>query len=140
MDQKPGISRDFSGKRYAGTDDQSRPGISVHFQSEFTDQFATGAPIHVTAWQQPLTPGFSRKQMPTADILMEAAVEYEDDDYYDLQSDEDMEVLPEQALVLTNEKKDLGMILDLYRQHAGGDQYPALQYVHIRRHYGPLSD
>jgi hypothetical protein len=138
LDQKPTISRDFSGKRYARTDDQSWSGIFLHNQSQFTDQFAIGAPIHVTSWQEPLTPGFSRKQIPTADSLMEAAVEYEDDDYYDLQSDDDMEVLPEQALVLTNEKKDLGMILDLYRQHAGETSirhYNTFIYEGIMDHY-----
>jgi hypothetical protein len=62
---------------------------------------------------------FSTQQIPASELLDEAAIEYEDDDYYDLQSDEDVEVLPGQAMIRMNERKDLGIILDLYRQHAG---------------------
>jgi Fungal specific transcription factor domain len=50
-------------------------------------------------------------------MLDEAAVEYEDDDYYDVQSDEEVDVPPSQALVQAYEtQRDFGMILALHRE------------------------
>jgi cell division protein FtsB len=54
----------------------------------------------------------------TADLLEQAAVEYEDDDYYDVQSDEEMDIPPDQTLVrLQENRRDFGMIMALHRDH-----------------------
>ncbi|KAF2805486.1 uncharacterized protein BDZ99DRAFT_574414 [Mytilinidion resinicola] len=59
------------------------------------------------------TSGFAADHISPTYALDEAAVEYEDDDYYDVQSDEEMEDAPEQEMI---SNRDFGMILRLHEE------------------------
>ena len=70
--------------------------------------------------------------------LERAAVEYEDDEYYDVNSDEEMEVDPAQALQAGHNPQDLGQMLTL--QQANTDEiharrFDAFLYSGILDHY-----
>lgn len=53
-----------------------------------------------------------------ADLLEDAAVENQDDDYFDVQSDEEMDFTPGETMVkLQATQRDFGMIIDLHRNH-----------------------
>jgi hypothetical protein len=75
----------------------------------------------------------------TADLLDQAAVEYEDDDYFDVQSDEEMEIPPDQTLVkLQENQRDFGMIVALHREHTSDlsmRRYDTFIYAGILDHY-----
>ncbi|KAF2395806.1 hypothetical protein EJ06DRAFT_264283 [Trichodelitschia bisporula] len=83
-------------------------------------------PQHHHAQLQPVDPWppgnstytdtFPTSMVSPTQMLEEAAVEYEDDDYYDVQSDEEMEIPPDATLVrLGAAQSDFKMILDLHR-------------------------
>ncbi|KAK8243180.1 hypothetical protein IWZ00DRAFT_441756 [Phyllosticta capitalensis] len=50
----------------------------------------------------------------TTEILQDAAVEYEDDDYYDVQSDDEMELVSQQALV-HRQQRDFEVMMQIQR-------------------------
>jgi hypothetical protein len=75
----------------------------------------------------------------TADLLEQAAVEYEDDDYFDVLSDDEMEIPPDQTLVkLQEDQRDFGMIVALHREHTSElsmRRYDTFIYRGILDHY-----
>jgi len=84
---------------------------------------------------QLLTSGFSVDHVSPTQVLDEAAVEYEDDDYYDVQSDEEMEDAPDNALT-TN--RDFGMILRIHQESTSEisiRRYDAFIYEGILDYY-----
>ncbi|OCL05185.1 hypothetical protein AOQ84DRAFT_323304, partial [Glonium stellatum] len=84
---------------------------------------------------QLLTSGFSIDHVSPTQVLDEAAVEYEDDDYYDVNSDEEMEDAPDSALT-TN--RDFGMILRIHQESTSElsiRRYDAFIYAGILDHY-----
>jgi len=74
-----------------------------------------------------------------ADFLEQAAVEYEDNDYYDVHSDEEMDIPLDQTVVKLQEtQRDFGMIMDLHRQHTSElsmRRYDTFIYDGILDHY-----
>ncbi|KAK8207728.1 hypothetical protein BKA81DRAFT_76553 [Phyllosticta paracitricarpa] len=58
--------------------------------------------------------GYAKTQASTTEILQDAAVEYEDDDYYDVQSDDEMELVSQQALV-PRQQRDFEVMMQIQR-------------------------
>ncbi|KAK7539709.1 uncharacterized protein J3D65DRAFT_586721 [Phyllosticta citribraziliensis] len=58
--------------------------------------------------------GFAMTHASTTEILQDAAVEYEDDDYYDVQSDDEMELVSQQALV-HRQQRDFEVMMQIQR-------------------------
>jgi cell division protein FtsB len=75
----------------------------------------------------------------TDDLLEQAAVENEDDDYFDVQSDEEMEIPPDQTVRrLQENQRDFGMIVALHREHTSElsmRRYDTFIYAGILDHY-----
>jgi hypothetical protein len=75
------------------------------------------------------------------ELLIEAAVEQEDDDYYDVQSDEEMDLAPSQAVVKMYEtQRDFSMMFALHRDSTNElsmRRYDDFIYVGILDHYRP---
>ncbi|TLD36445.1 hypothetical protein E2P81_ATG03334 [Venturia nashicola] len=69
------------------------------------------------------------------DLLEEAAVENMDDDYFDVQSDEEMDILPGETVAkLQATQRDFGMIIDLHRNNISDlsmRRYDAFLYAGI---------
>ncbi|KAJ9669807.1 hypothetical protein H2201_000193 [Coniosporium apollinis] len=61
-------------------------------------------------------PRFAEEHVSPTQVLDEAAVEYEDDDYYDVNSDDEMDMTPDQMTAIGGKQKDLGLIMELHRQ------------------------
>ncbi|KAL1386329.1 hypothetical protein HDK64DRAFT_138118 [Phyllosticta capitalensis] len=57
---------------------------------------------------------YAKTQASTTEILQDAAVEYEDDDYYDVQSDDEMELVSQQALV-HRQQRDFEVMMQIQR-------------------------
>jgi len=76
-----------------------------------------------------------------AELLEEAAVEFEDDDYYDVQSDEEMGEAPDDsALIAPASKHDFGLIMALHREsnsEIAMRRYDAFIYEGILDTYRP---
>jgi hypothetical protein len=68
----------------------------------------------------PQSAGFLRAGFThtTTDLLEQAAVEYQDDDYFDVNSDEEMEIPPDQTIAKLKEtQRDFGRLLALHREN-----------------------
>ncbi|KAK0650429.1 putative transcriptional regulatory protein C15D4.02 [Lasiodiplodia hormozganensis] len=60
--------------------------------------------------------GFSEHHPSPTEALQEAAVEFEDDDYYDVQSDDEMELLPAQEQALAHgQQRDFEVMMQIHR-------------------------
>jgi hypothetical protein len=80
---------------------------------------AIQSPVDTKALEANLiTSQFVSDHVTPTDVLNDAAVEYMDDDYYDINSDEDIDEAPSDP-VAQNEKhhRDFGLIMQLYHTH-----------------------
>ncbi|KAK7733459.1 hypothetical protein SLS57_000474 [Botryosphaeria dothidea] len=83
--------------------------------------------------------GFSERHISPTEILQEAAVEYEDDDYYDVHSDDEMELLPAQEQALAyGQQRDFEVMMQIHRDSVNDlsvRHYGAFLYSGILDHY-----
>jgi hypothetical protein len=116
------------------------PDEKLNLQGNVALQEAATSPFTSPASQAPISASDPISFVgSTSDLLEQAAVEYEDDDYFDVQSDEEMEVPPDQTMVkLQENQRDFGMIMALHREHSSElsmRRYDTFIYAGIMDHY-----
>ena len=58
--------------------------------------------------------GYAEDHVSPTEVLQDAAVEYEDDDYWDVHSEDEMELVPEQSIV-QGRRQELELMLQMHR-------------------------
>lgn len=111
---------------------------SVTIEPETTIQ----TPIPISATQATFPAAFAAAVADSPnELLIEAAVEQEDDDYYDVQSDEEMDLDPSQAMIKAYEtQRDFSLMLALHRDSTSElsmRRYDTFIYAGILDHYRP---
>ncbi|KAL0257066.1 hypothetical protein SLS55_007876 [Diplodia seriata] len=85
------------------------------------------------------TSGFSAHHTSPTEALQEAAVEYEDDDYYDVHSDDEMELLPAQEQALAHgQQRDFELMMQIHQDSVNElnvRHYNTFLYSGILDHY-----
>lgn len=83
--------------------------------------------------------GFSERHVSPTEVLQDAAVEYEDDDYYDVHSDDEMELMPAQEQALAHgQQRDFEVMMQIHRDSVNEmsvRHYGAFLYSGILDHY-----
>lgn len=99
-------------------------------------------PIPISATEATFPTAFAEGLAPSPnELLIQAAVEQEDDDYYDVQSDEEMDLAPNQAVIKMYEtERDFSIMFALHREGTNEltmRRYDNFIYAGILDHYRP---
>ncbi|KAL1638947.1 hypothetical protein SLS58_008405 [Diplodia intermedia] len=119
------------------------PGVPPQFSPD-AGQTGIGQRTPTTQQAVPLkgglqTSGFSAHHASPTEALQEAAVEYEDDDYYDVHSDDEMELLPAQEQALAHgQQRDFELMMQIHQDSVNElnvRHYNTFLYSGILDHY-----